>query len=849
MKYFTCLLIGLLLSGLISQAQPGLTDLGQPEDVPTGSFWFKNDMIMDDQQTIWIACGSPASLPEMGGLFAYNNGDWTYYSSDNSDLPGNRITSLTAGQNIVTATTYNGIAHYIIEEDYFLVMNDSFFSDTVLSYTKTTDHQVNASYWGSISGLHSEYPDWVTYNTVNSGIAGDTVSALLGDVDNKLWVGTTNGLCLFDVQENEWTFIEGTENFYIRTLQLDLQGNLWIGTDGNGGLFCYKDGELYDFEALTQIVPDDNYMVKSIAVTDEGDVYAPIKADGTHSLIRFSGDRFYLYDISLREPVLLFADGELYLSSDNLYHFNPDQARLWDSFEYIEINNIRTRISSSGQLSLADFPSRNIYYEFPVNSGKNTIFRQSLVVGGLSGESGNEQLHINPLHGYQNWFTGPLSTDEDAYLQNQEKWNRVWPMSREMVEEHIANWSQPGYEVPNAISEWPAHGDTQLGQQANIAPFYDVNENGIYEPDQGDFPIIRGDYALFFVNNDQRYAHESASHLGTEVRGMLYGYHAPDQPALHNSLFFNYQILNLSETDYHDMRIGLYSDFDIGAPFDDYTGSDTMLQAIFMYNAQAIDGDGDLFFEDEAYGEHPPAQAAAFLNRPLSTAIYRNAHPVYGGDYSYAEQFWFLMQAKWQDGTPMIYGGTGYPVNPEDTIRAYHMYPGDLHDPNGWHEPALENPILGTRNMTSSSFVGDFKVNERLCFDLALVSARDMDGDHISSVDLMKTYLQDVHTFYADNLPSNCEDFTHTSLAEKSEQATNLLRCYPNPANESFTIAYHPVSRQAVVYLYTLTGSFVKSSPVKSAHTVVSLQDMPSGVYLLKLTDGQRVLHQKIVKR
>lgn len=849
MKNFTHLFIGLLLTSLVSHAQQGLTDLGYPQDAPTGSFFIKNDMIMDDQQTIWIACGTPATMPEMGGLFAFRNGDWTYYLANNSDLPANRVTSLTADQNMVAATTFNGIAFYNIEEDYFLVMNDTFFSDTVLSYTKTTVQDMHVSFWGSIRGLHSEYPDWITYNTFNSGIAGDTVSALLGDVENKLWVGTSNGLCLFDVQEDEWTFIEGTENLHIRTLQLDLQGNLWIGTVGNGGLFCYKEGELLDFETLTHIVPDDDYMVKSIAVTDEGDVYAAIKADSMYSLIRFSGDRFYLYDISLKEPVLLYAEGELYMSSDNLYHFNPDQARLWDSFDFIEINNIRTRISSSGQLSLTQFPSRNIYYEYPANSGKHTIFSQSLVVGGLSEDTDNEHLHINPVIGYQNWYTGPLSADEDAYLQTQEKWNRVWPMSRQMVEEHLANWNQPGYQVPDAISEWPAHGDPQLGQQADIAPFYDVNDNGVYEPDQGDYPIIRGDYALFFVINDQRYAHDNASHLGTEVRGMLYCYHAPEQPALHNSLFLNYQILNLSETDYHDMRIGLFSNFDIGDPYDDYAGADTMLHAIYMYNSQAVDGAGNPEYPGETYGEHPPAQAATFLNRPLSTAMYRNAHAVEPGDYSYPEQFWFNMQAKWQDGTPMSYGGTGYPVNPEDTIRAYHMYPGDLHDPDGWHELALENPLFGSRSMTSSSYVGDFKVNERLCFDLALVSARDMDGDHISSVDLMKAYLQDVHAFFADNLPSNCEDFLPTSLTEQAPQGTNVLHCYPNPANESFTIAYHPVSRQAVVHLYTLTGSFVKSRPVKSAHTVVSLQDMPSGIYLLKLTDGQRILHQKIVKR
>jgi len=37
-----------------------------------------------------------------------------------------------------------------------------------------------------------------------------------------------------------------------------------------------------------------------------------------------------------------------------------------------------------------------------------------------------------------------------------------------------------------------------LGQSEKIAPFYDNNNDGIYDPMAGDYPQIKGDQALFF---------------------------------------------------------------------------------------------------------------------------------------------------------------------------------------------------------------------------------------------------------------------------------------------------------------------------------------------------------------
>ena len=111
-------------------------------------------------------------------------------------------------------------------------------------------------------------------------------------------------------------------------------------------------------------------------------------------------------------------------------------------------------------------------YEFPPGSGTHTVFMQSLLLAGKSGEAGNETLHaVLPMYGYMEaWWRGPAG-NEGTYQLNQEAWNRVWYLSKDEIDSHIANWSQPDYEMPLSIALWPAHGDVSLGQSQQIAPF------------------------------------------------------------------------------------------------------------------------------------------------------------------------------------------------------------------------------------------------------------------------------------------------------------------------------------------------------------------------------------------
>ncbi len=132
--------------------------------------------------------------------------------------------------------------------------------------------------------------------------------------------------------------------------------------------------------------------------------------------------------------------------------------------------------------------------------------------------------------------------------------------------------------------EWP----TEFG-----APFYDLNDNGIYEPALGETPgIANADQVAWYACNDvdetiTRNAYGSPA-IGLEIQGTVWGYEQPNSP-LGQAIFKRYRIINKSEFMIDSMFVGHYSDMDIGAYTDDYAGCDTLLNMGYIYNASPFD--------------------------------------------------------------------------------------------------------------------------------------------------------------------------------------------------------------------------------------------------------------------
>lgn len=305
---------------------------------------------------------------------------------------------------------------------------------------------------------------------------------------------------------------------------------------------------------------------------------------------------------------------------------------------HVETNNVRATILGNGTCFV---PQQEVWYEewqqshftcptweVPQGSGKETMFQQSLWLGGLDAD---DSLHLDAfMYGQlgEAYWSGPLkTTDATIDLMTALRFHHVWNLTRAEIDVFIARHGQAGYAIPEDILTWPAHGEE--GYASNLAPFVDVNGDGRYNPSDGDYPDIKGDQCLFFIFNDNwsMPTESSGTPLGIEIHAMVYAFEAPDDEALNNTVFFNYKMFNRSASDYHDVYLGIWNDWDIGFAWDDYTGCDVKRSACFGYNGAIVDGEGQPW----AYGDNPPVQVCTILAGPFMDADGRD-NPAFDGD-------------------------------------------------------------------------------------------------------------------------------------------------------------------------------------------------------------------------
>jgi hypothetical protein len=278
------------------------------------------------------------------------------------------------------------------------------------------------------------------------------------------------------------------------------------------------------------------------------------------------------------------------------------------SYDMLNINNINARINATAHHFSKYYPEGPpTYFECPKFSNRYTFAHFKLWLAGLDE---TENLHLAPSYrpwgGYvfhaHRYRSGPVSSQYNIYFND--TWDRVWTLYRADIENHNINFQDPGYEIPEALLNWPGNGDTTIGQALKLAPFKDLDQDGLYEPLEGDYPLIKGDQAIYFISNDDRGTHSADSlYFGVEIHGMAYAYDCPDDSIFQNTMFIEYMLINRSLHQYHDVFVGVVSYLSIGSFYDDYTGCDTLLDAFYGYNADKLDSG-----YNPGYGYFPPAQ-------------------------------------------------------------------------------------------------------------------------------------------------------------------------------------------------------------------------------------------------
>jgi hypothetical protein len=187
----------------------------------------------------------------------------------------------------------------------------------------------------------------------------------------------------------------------------------------------------------------------------------------------------------------------------------------------LDINNVRTTLLNGGDMWWDLDVAR---YEVPKQDNpfvqkKHSLFAGAIWIGGRDQASGGNLYLASQTYrqGSQySYWPGPLVQNAlDITSDECSRWDRhfsvyadsILKFKRGIQNGTINNPSQ----IDNDILTWPGKGNPYIGQIAqmaganmnhNLAPFVDVNSDGIYNPMHGDYPDIKGDQSIWWVMND-----------------------------------------------------------------------------------------------------------------------------------------------------------------------------------------------------------------------------------------------------------------------------------------------------------------------------------------------------------
>jgi hypothetical protein len=365
----------------------------------------------------------------------------------------------------------------------------------------------------------------------------------------------------------------------------------------------------------------------------------------------------------------------------------------------------------------------------------------------------------------------------------------------------------------------------------DMAPYVDVNSNGFYDPENGDYPNIRGDMAVYLIMNDDAgvHAESGGEPLQMEFHYMFYQFSSNDY--LDSTTFINLKVINRSLNTYSDFKVGYYVDPDIGGSSDDYVGCSPSENLMFGYNGYQ----NDAGIGGYTYGSNPPAVGIKFLNHNLDVYTYCSGGAPYPHpDPSIPAEFYGFMNAMWSNsGLPFTYGGFG--IN--GTVPTNHIFSGSLTDITEWSEVS-ENHPGGDRRMLGVTEPNTIIPNQSICYDYAVLYNRSGSDNIENAVGLNYLSVQ-VQGFYDAEVNWGCENSVLSTLNTSKTD----FEIYPNPSNGTLTLQS---GSDFDVTIYSINGEVIYAN--RDINSTLSLNlDVPTGIYFVAVTENEETFTKKLV--
>jgi Secretion system C-terminal sorting domain len=535
--------------------------------------------------------------------------------------------------------------------------------------------------------------------------------------------------------------------------------------------------------------------------------------------------------------------------------------------EYIHGNNIEALLNSDGSLFWDGKKGHFIAGE----DGRSTIRAAGLWIAGAdAGGNLKGAIQMYNEDDRSDFAPGLINDTLDA-----ENWNHIWKVTGEDILLHIRDYRIDGIidDTITPVFGWPGKGNPFFEQyngfplpdinSDRLAPFYDNNQNGVYEPHLGDFPIddkntcgespypVPAELAWFSFNDNTPHTESDMIPIIIEVNTQAVAYRCTDNEIANNSLLLYYKITNLAQEFIDTCYFGMFFDFQIGCPDDDYMATVPEKNIFYAYNSDGYDEDCD---STGGFHESPPVVAVTLLRGPRneffqelplsvvmpiydSTTISGQAPPQQDIEY------YNYLTGRWKDGTLLTYGGTGY--NPGSTDITNFIFPGRPGlDSTDWTELNAGTPP-GRRRVIAS--YGPFTlqpdaVNEII---LAVTQLPGTNGPYLENLDIVYDSLIGaafdflfhgcVHTPYL----SSCTGGIDIPPLPPPPPLPEEFIIYPNPVSETLHVQIRDPGNVERLSVFDAIGRLVFEKKMLTDVLEIDVGEWPIGTYFIRLVKGE----------
>jgi hypothetical protein len=467
--------------------------------------------------------------------------------------------------------------------------------------------------------------------------------------------------------------------------------------------------------------------------------------------------------------------------------------------------------------------------------------------------------------------------------------NNVWRVTRAEILKHQRDYADNGQidDPQPSIYAWPGARNPHYGgynntttvlpdQLSGLAPYWDEDADGIYNPDQGDYPLPGGwercgnidpiPDEIFWVPfhnfKPAAFLNEGYSGLQFYLTGTIYycGRNRYTEEAsiaeMSHTVFLDYRVQHKGLTPLDSMYIGLFMDSDTECGSGHYIGSKPEQELLYFYNTMPPSASGCQLTEAVGCtvinGPFRRSQTGSGVNT-LMESRFQNFIQLFpeGEEPTAGQRFpqspfdvYRCLNGQWRDGTPITYGAQGYEAS-GNIVNA--IFPDFPNVQSGWSEPAVGN--TSGRRMGLMS-VGPLQLNPLGLnqFKVALQVSRPYFTD-----EPLNLFFADAQAIshWDDCFPpiyQGCvqEDLTPPEPEEPPVEPVLFLS--PNPARSILTLN----ARGIPIYwyrIYNTKGQLMYANDAPEEVEPVSVSGWQTGVYFVQAGWGGEVITRKLLVR